>query len=261
MNPTLRSVLRWSGITVGALIVIVVLVLAFMDWNLLKHPIERVASAHSGRTVTIAGDLKVHIWSWTPTVTVNGLTIGNPPWEANRPMAKIERLQVQLKLLPLAKGDVILPAHGDLEIHPGKIEGLEHLAVRYDLDISRGDPQGKWIGMLGIEIDQRAARDVQLEGLIVERTLPLDAERLGILVSRVLVSLDGAVQLQFTDVVRESQLSGLDQKVSHHGQLRRPGVRGVAGGLVLESPIGPPLLVLMQVQVRPQELHARQGSG
>ena len=92
MNPTLRKSLQWTGITVGGLILIVVLVLAFMDWNWFKHPIERVASARTGRTVTIAGDLNVHIWSWTPTVVINGLTLGNPPWEANRPMAKIERL-------------------------------------------------------------------------------------------------------------------------------------------------------------------------
>src|ERR1700730_8928387 len=109
MNPTLRNALRWAAIAVGGLVVIGVLVLAFMDWNLLKHPIERIASAKSGRTVTIAGDLNVHIWSWTPTVTMNGLTLGNPPWEAGRPMAKIERTEIKLKLLPLLKGDVILP--------------------------------------------------------------------------------------------------------------------------------------------------------
>jgi AsmA family protein len=109
MNPTLRKSLQWTGITVGSLILIVVLVLAFMDWNWFKHPIERFASAKSGRTVTIAGDLNVHIWSLTPTVVVNGLTLGNPPWEANRPMAKIDRLEIHLKLLPLLKGDVILP--------------------------------------------------------------------------------------------------------------------------------------------------------
>jgi uncharacterized protein involved in outer membrane biogenesis len=108
MNTTLRRLPRWTGITVGGLVVIGVLVLAFMDWNLLKHPIERIASAKSGRTVTIGGDLNVHIWSWTPTVTLNGLTLGNPPWEANRPMAKIGRTEIQLKLLPLLKGDVIL---------------------------------------------------------------------------------------------------------------------------------------------------------
>jgi uncharacterized protein involved in outer membrane biogenesis len=109
MTPRLEKSLRWTGISLGSLLLIVVLVLAFMDWNLLKHPIERIASAKSGRTVTIGGDLKVHIWSWTPTVTLNRLTLGNPPWEADRPMATIERLEVHLKLLPLLKGDVILP--------------------------------------------------------------------------------------------------------------------------------------------------------
>jgi uncharacterized protein involved in outer membrane biogenesis len=108
MNPTLRNALRWAGIAVGGLVLIGILVLAFMDWNLLKHPVERIASAKSGRTVTIGGDLNVHIWSWTPTVTLNGLTLGNPPWEANRPMAKIQRTEIKLKLLPLLKGDVIL---------------------------------------------------------------------------------------------------------------------------------------------------------
>ncbi|MDB6102920.1 MAG: hypothetical protein JWO52_2919, partial [Gammaproteobacteria bacterium] len=63
MNPTLKKGLRWTAIGLGGLVVIVFLALAFMDWNLFKHPIERVASAKSGRTVTIAGDLNVHIWS------------------------------------------------------------------------------------------------------------------------------------------------------------------------------------------------------
>jgi AsmA family protein len=105
----MKNTLRWIGITVGGLVLVLVLLLAFMDWNWFKHPIERAASAKSGRTVTIAGDLNVHIWSWTPTLVINGLTLGNPPWEPNRPMAKIERLEVHLKLLPLLKGDVILP--------------------------------------------------------------------------------------------------------------------------------------------------------
>jgi AsmA family protein len=105
----MKNTLRWIGITVGGLVLVLVLLLAFMDWNWFKHPIERAASTKSGRTVTIAGDLNVHIWSWTPTLVINGLTLGNPPWEPNRPMAKIERLEVHLKLLPLLKGDVILP--------------------------------------------------------------------------------------------------------------------------------------------------------
>ena len=109
MKPGWKQGLRWAGAVLGGLVVALLLALAFMDWNLFKHPIERLASAKTGRTVRIAGDLRVNIWSWTPAVTVNGLSVGNPPWEANRPMARIERLEIQLKLLPLLKGDVILP--------------------------------------------------------------------------------------------------------------------------------------------------------
>jgi uncharacterized protein involved in outer membrane biogenesis len=109
MTPTVRSTLRWLGLIFASLVVIIILALALLDWNLLKKPIEHIASARSGRTVTIAGNLDVHIWSWTPTVTLNGLTVGNLPWEAPRPMLQIERLQIKLKLLPLLKGDIILP--------------------------------------------------------------------------------------------------------------------------------------------------------
>jgi uncharacterized protein involved in outer membrane biogenesis len=45
----------------------------------------------------------------TPKVTVDGLTVGNPPWEIQRPMISVQRLEVRLKLLPLLKGDVVLP--------------------------------------------------------------------------------------------------------------------------------------------------------
>ena len=104
-----RLTLAWTGVTLGVLVGAVLLALALVDWNALKGPIERTASARSGRTVKIAGDLRVHVWSWTPSLSVSGLTVGNPPWEAAKPMAQIERLQVQMKLLPLLKGDVILP--------------------------------------------------------------------------------------------------------------------------------------------------------
>jgi AsmA family protein len=109
MNTAARKTLRVTAIGLGSLIVIVLVAVALFDWNTLKHPIERIASAKTGRTISIGGKLQVHIWSWTPTVIVNGLTVGNPPWESARPMATVDRLEIHLKLLPLLKGDVILP--------------------------------------------------------------------------------------------------------------------------------------------------------
>jgi uncharacterized protein involved in outer membrane biogenesis len=89
-----RSPLFIAGIIVAVLVLLMVLGLTFMDWNLLKKPIERGASARFGRAVTIAGPLQVRGWSRTPTLTLNGLTVGNPPWEPDRPMLKVERVQL-----------------------------------------------------------------------------------------------------------------------------------------------------------------------
>src|SRR5207253_1141385 len=109
LQPRTRTVLRWTAVSLGSFVVLVIVALSVLDWNWFKHPIERMASAKSGRSVTIAGPLDVHIWSWTPRLALSGLTVGNPPWEQAKPMLTIERLQVQVKLLPLLKGDVILP--------------------------------------------------------------------------------------------------------------------------------------------------------
>src|ERR1700744_1779566 len=95
---------RWVGAAVAGLLLLVVAALLLLDWNLLRHPIERLASARSGRSVRIEGNLEVHPWSSHPTVIVNGLSVGNPPWEtATQPMLHVARLEVQLLLWPLLK--------------------------------------------------------------------------------------------------------------------------------------------------------------
>jgi len=103
-----RSPLFIAGTSAAVVLVLMVLGLTFMDWNLLKGPIERTASVRFGRAVTIAGPLQVRGWSRTPTLTLNGLTVGNPPWEPDRPMLKVERVQLQLELLPLLGGHLVL---------------------------------------------------------------------------------------------------------------------------------------------------------
>jgi hypothetical protein len=112
LSPRARTAVRWTAFVVGGLVCLVAVlfvILASMDWNAFKPRIEQFASTKSGRTVRISGPLKAHLWSWTPTLTVEGLTVGNPPWEKAKPMLQVQRAQVQLKWLPLLKGDVILP--------------------------------------------------------------------------------------------------------------------------------------------------------
>ena len=109
MKFRLRSPLAIAGITVSALLIALVLGLTFMDWNALKGPIERSASARFGRGVNIAGPLQVRIWSRTPTVTLTNLTVGGPPWDPDHAVAKIGRLQIQLEpLRSVLKAAIVL---------------------------------------------------------------------------------------------------------------------------------------------------------
>jgi uncharacterized protein involved in outer membrane biogenesis len=124
MSPTRRAALLYTGVSLVALVIVLIVALTFMDWNRFKGPIERMASARFGRQVKIAGPLEVRIWSVAPTVTVSGLTIGNPPWEADRPMATIERLQIQLELSSLLRAHLVLKhlelTHPQLYLHQEK---------------------------------------------------------------------------------------------------------------------------------------------
>jgi uncharacterized protein involved in outer membrane biogenesis len=103
-----KRVLRWTGIVFATLILLLVLFVALFDVDTFRHPIERMASAHSGRKVVLGGRLEAHIFSWTPGVTFNQLSVGYPPWEAREQMLRAERLQVQIRLLPLLRGRVIV---------------------------------------------------------------------------------------------------------------------------------------------------------
>src|ERR1700751_4582587 len=84
-SPTPHWGLRHRGVViggsiVGALILAVVLFLLLFDWDWLRGPISRYASARTGREVRIEGHLRVHPWSFTPRAEVQGLRIGNPKW-------------------------------------------------------------------------------------------------------------------------------------------------------------------------------------
>jgi AsmA family protein len=124
MRLTARATLLSVAISVAVLVVASVATLTLVDWNSFKGAIERGASARFGRTVTISGPLQAHLWSRTPTVTVVGLTVGGPPWEKDRAVAKIERVQIQLQLRSLFAGQLVLRRvellHPELYLHQEK---------------------------------------------------------------------------------------------------------------------------------------------
>lgn len=105
---------RRGGLAAVALFVVVVAFLVIFDWNWLRGPIGSIASAQLNRKVEIVGDLRVHPWSFSPKVEALNVRVGQPAWALKGdpklpPMAQVQRLAIQFKLLPLFRGQVILP--------------------------------------------------------------------------------------------------------------------------------------------------------
>ena len=114
------------GVILGAVIVLLVggavagiAVLKSMDFNEYKGLIAEQAKAATGRDLTIAGNLELGI-SLTPSLSVEGVTFSNAAWGSRPEMAKLDRLEAKVSLMPLLSGTV--------EVQRLILEGLDLLA-------------------------------------------------------------------------------------------------------------------------------------
>ncbi|WP_298747228.1 AsmA family protein [uncultured Brevundimonas sp.] len=87
----------------------VVAFLLLFDWNLLRGPIGRWASARYDREIELNGDLDVALLSWTPSARVRGLRIGGPDWAREQDTLTVEDLRASVRLRALLGGHVELP--------------------------------------------------------------------------------------------------------------------------------------------------------
>jgi uncharacterized protein involved in outer membrane biogenesis len=106
---TVPGLLRWTGIVIMAFLIAALIMLYFLDWNEMRGPIGRYASARAGREVRIDGNLKVDLFHWQPHVEVGGLYIGNPSWVGRQPGAAVKHGVVEFRLVPAIFGNWILP--------------------------------------------------------------------------------------------------------------------------------------------------------
>src|SRR5690242_18387244 len=96
--------LRWIGAFVLLLIAAIALFIYFFQWNWLRGPIDRYATAKLNRPVAIHGDLSGHVWTWTPSLTARDVTVAQPPWAGSGPMATLPKLTVAIDLKALIHG-------------------------------------------------------------------------------------------------------------------------------------------------------------
>ena len=106
--PPYRPWHGWLLAVVALVLALVIFFVFFFQWNWFRGPIERIASRDSGRTVTIQGDLHVHLWSWHPTASVDGVMVSNPDWAPQGNTAAVTHLDIQTRFWPLFWGHLDL---------------------------------------------------------------------------------------------------------------------------------------------------------
>ena len=92
--------LKWLAGIAASLVLLALVLLAFMDWNLLRAPIGRWVSDSTGRSFAIKGDLDLHL-GLRPRLIVNDLVLGNAAWSDKPNMLEIKRLDFSLDIFRL----------------------------------------------------------------------------------------------------------------------------------------------------------------
>lgn len=101
------TVRRWLMGVIAALLVLMGVVY-FFPWDMLRGPINRYVSDQLGRRFEITQRLTVHLGG-TTTVRADGLEFANPSWASEPFLVKAKAAEFDIRLWPLLMGRVVLP--------------------------------------------------------------------------------------------------------------------------------------------------------
>src|SRR5688572_25195525 len=104
----MRRVLKWTAGVLGAVVLVMALALVWVDRADLRGPASRLLAQRMGQPVRIA-TLELDVFRRYPRAVATGLELGNPRWAGKAPMARVERVMLEVRLSSLLRGDVVLP--------------------------------------------------------------------------------------------------------------------------------------------------------
>jgi uncharacterized protein involved in outer membrane biogenesis len=131
-----RNILLAGGSTIAAAAAAVVLVLFSVDPNDYRGVFESTLQSATGRDVTI-GRIEFAV-SLSPTIVLEDVTLANADWGSRPQMVAADRVEVQLALLPLVRGEFRgkrFVLHGADILLETDTAGLGN----WDLDVADGD--------------------------------------------------------------------------------------------------------------------------
>ena len=143
----LRALPRWGQGLLAAIVLVIGAVLIFLaqpNWNWARPLVASIASGKLHRPVRIDGNLRVHLFSFTPTATLGGLKVGQPDWGARtglKPyLAEVDSVGVTAELMPVFIGRIVLPR---LQVDRPNVQLYQDKDGRANWDFSNGTNKGK----------------------------------------------------------------------------------------------------------------------
>jgi uncharacterized protein involved in outer membrane biogenesis len=103
--------MRWEkfagigGLLVIALVATVYVVLITYDYNKLKPLLARMVQGATGRELWLGSDINLSL-GLLPSLVAQDVALANAPWGSKPEMISIERLTLQVRLLPLLRRDI-----------------------------------------------------------------------------------------------------------------------------------------------------------
>ena len=86
-----RGLIGVTALLITAVIILAALAVA-LDAGYFRGPLVGYLERSTGRKITVSGPLQVHLLSRHPSVSAQGVTVGNPPWTPPGITAQIERV-------------------------------------------------------------------------------------------------------------------------------------------------------------------------
>ncbi|BEV11409.1 AsmA family protein [Asticcacaulis sp. DW145] len=147
----LPRLVLWLVGLLFALLVALGLFLANPNWNWFKPALTSLLQDRLNRSVQIDGDLRVHLFRWTPDATIYGLKISHPDGlspdrktedrQTARPrLAEVQKVALTAELMPLFIGRTVLTR---LEINRPVIDLYQDAEGRANWDFSDGKVKGE----------------------------------------------------------------------------------------------------------------------
>ncbi|POA73123.1 AsmA family protein [Pseudomonas sp. GW531-T4] len=157
-----RKILAWTVGSLFLLLAVLVLIIAFFDWNRIKPPLNAKVSEELHRPFAINGNLAV-IWqreldeggwrAWVPWphVVAEDLTLGNPEWSKAPQMVSLKRVELRISPLALLAQRVRIPRI-DLTEPNAALERLADGRANWTFQFDPKDPNAEpsnWVVDIG----------------------------------------------------------------------------------------------------------------